>query len=277
MFYDPDKVADIVANLRTAFLEEANDKVVQMTMLCNEAQTADGAGDEQVRALRRELHSLKGQGTAIGFASITALSHSLEDRLESVAPGAVWDVEPVLRYLEQMDTIIESGIEPDEADVARMLSDLAAQPDAHFTGKAVSGSPNSQIMLVCNSRTIRFKAMREIERLGFEVASFADPFQSLAHAVRARPACVLCWATLDGISGVDLIHALRAMSVTQAIPAVLLTSFGPGHPSMASLPDSVPVVQLDTQMGEGIGRAFNDLDVQAPGQAPGSADNPSSR
>jgi CheY-like chemotaxis protein/HPt (histidine-containing phosphotransfer) domain-containing protein len=262
MSYDPDMVADVVANLRGAFLEEANDKVLQMAALCNAAATADGNAVEDLRALRRELHSLKGQGTAFGFETITVLAHRLEDLLDTVAAGAPWSPETVLRYVEKIDDVVEAGVDPGAEGRDAMLAELA---DLRIDPRraAVDGdAPPPEVLLVCKSRTIRFKATREIEAYGFSVVAVAEPLQAMAHAARTQPACVFCSATLEGLSGFDLIHALAAMPSTRAIPGVLLTSFDADHPDVRVLPDGVGVVQLDQTMSDGIARAFSSLELR---------------
>jgi len=50
-------------------------------------------------------------------------------------------------------------------------------------------------------------------------------------------------AVLDGLSGVDLACAVRAMPSTRASRFALTTSFEPGRDALKALPKDVPIIR----------------------------------
>ncbi|KFA90243.1 hybrid sensor histidine kinase/response regulator [Archangium violaceum] len=67
---------------------------------------------EQLIALKREVHSLKGSAASLGLADIEQLMHALEDGLARCAPGHVPPpglVETTLRILSAMEAALNRG------------------------------------------------------------------------------------------------------------------------------------------------------------------------
>ncbi|WP_257456132.1 hybrid sensor histidine kinase/response regulator [Archangium lipolyticum] len=85
---------------------------------------------EQLIALKREVHSLKGSAASLGLADIEQLVHAIEDALARCSPGHVPPpglVESTLRSLTAIETAInrgDAGEQPAVENLAQLLSGL---------------------------------------------------------------------------------------------------------------------------------------------------------
>lgn len=65
-----------------------------------------------------------------------------------------------------------------------------------------------------------------MEQAGFEVTSAADGEQALEQVATHTPDVVLLDISLPGISGFDVLEALRTRSATALLPVIMLTAHG---------------------------------------------------
>lgn len=83
------------------------------------------ASEETMRSLLRELHTLKGEASLMGFSQITAVIHGLEELLRPQSQGARADAttgDLVLRGLDLVSSAVESGTDTPEGGAAELLS-----------------------------------------------------------------------------------------------------------------------------------------------------------
>ena len=89
--------------------------------------------------------------------------------------------------------------------------------------------------------------------------------------MRGRPDLIVASAVREGLSGSDLIGALKATPATRRVPLALLTSFAPGHSSLAKLPDGVPVIRKGPEFGDDLARALAHCGIVCGRHPPGRA------
>src|SRR3989338_6728133 len=83
------------------------------------------------------------------------------------------------------------------------------------------------------AEAIRFLLTRD----GCEVEVLADGHAAVAAVARALPDLVILDLMLPGMSGLEILSALRADPVTVAVPVLMLTAKGQGrHPPAAPPP-----------------------------------------
>ncbi|MFY0530299.1 hybrid sensor histidine kinase/response regulator [Archangium gephyra] len=103
----------VLRSLWPIFAAETREQLqtIGTAVLGLEQGTADQAS-EQLTALKREVHSLKGSAASLGLADIEQLMHALEDGLARCAPGHVPPpglVETTLRILSAMEAALNRG------------------------------------------------------------------------------------------------------------------------------------------------------------------------
>ncbi len=250
---------EIVEGLRQSFLDDSVDRISKMQQCLNGEPPNGRDTPDAFYDFRRELHSLKGTGSALGFPSISLIAHHLEDYLEQITETQFIGNSDIQTFVDRVGEIIEAGVEPDEKECRTILRGLpryGRQTDAEV--RASKGD----IVLVSSARTIRHKVRRELEAFRFRVITVPDPIEAIPLIVRSEPDIVVCAATLDRLSSFDLIHALVAMPSTAHIPVALLTSFKADHPDVAALPDGVPVIGLGPNMRDELALALSALEYR---------------
>ncbi|MCY1076625.1 hybrid sensor histidine kinase/response regulator [Archangium lansingense] len=121
----------VLRSLWPIFAAETREQLqtIGTAVLGLEQGTAEQAA-EQLTALKREVHSLKGSAASLGLADIEQLVHAMEDALARCAPGHVPPpglVEATLRSLSAMEAALnqgDSGEMPAIDGLASLLSAL---------------------------------------------------------------------------------------------------------------------------------------------------------
>lgn len=247
--------AQLLAQLTREFLEDASERMTLLTALFEEAIHDKNVATENLHAFRRELHTLKGQGGSFGFPSVSIIAHRFEDFLLDFEDGDDWGLGSVQKYLDILDRIIQEGQEPSPKEVKEYLKSLPASitaPDSRIT-----------VLWVCSARVIRHKVRRDLESFGFSVISMNDPFDAMRYLCKATPEFLISSATLDGISGFELIRVVSELEQTRHIPSILVTSLKPGHAQIEQMPKHVPVVRLTPNIGNDLALALSSLEYKA--------------
>jgi 4-hydroxy-tetrahydrodipicolinate synthase len=79
----------------------------------------------------------------------------------------------------------------------------------------------------------------------------------IAQTVAGNPDMIIASAMMEGMGGVDLACALKAIKATKRIPFVLLTSFDAKHPELALLPKMAAVMRHDRDVDAEIATALD--------------------
>ena len=246
-------------DLRSEFIETARETLDGMMSSFRAAEAESADPEVACQAFLRSAHSLKGMGGMFGFHSISVIAHLLEDRMRRFAAAEFGDRGDVVPFLDLMSRIVEGGVDPDEATLRRILSDLAtatASPLDDPGGRRT-------VVIVAGSGTIGQLVRHGLEESGFCGISHSDPYEALSFIVRTRPDAVVCTAELAGLSGFDLVHGLVAIPATADIPVALLTSHGADHPRVKALPRAAACVHVGPEMVDKLVAAFGREPVSA--------------
>ena len=85
-------------------------------------------------------------------------------------------------------------------------------------------SDNKRALIVEDSRTIASIVKHYLQLEGFEVLVAADGAVGLETAFRERPRVIVTDVNMPGMSGLDMVKALRADAGTRDIAILMLTS-----------------------------------------------------
>lgn len=241
---------DIVANLTQEFLGESSDRLARMQVSLTNLAGAKGANREAILDLSREIHSVKGSAANFHFRTVATVAHRFEDYMSATLDQTPLPIEDYQRFVDCLSDLIELGREPDPKQSAKMQSTLPVLAD--FDPTSVSAKPG-RALVVIRARTMGHMLSRELANCGFRAQTALDVFDAVRLSVTERPDIVLTSAVMDGISGVDLINALRSIKATADLPCAVVTSFDRDHPELAGLPKDAGVVRLGKTLSDDLG------------------------
>ncbi|RMD65326.1 MAG: response regulator [Alphaproteobacteria bacterium] len=234
----------IFAALRQDFLVEARERLDDMEAVVT---GCDGDSAEALICLHREAHSLKGFAGSVGFPSITLIAHRLEDYLAEVRVLDRIHADNVLIFIDRLRAIVEAGQDPGDAKTGALLRTLPAHIGLGIDANEIR---RIEVVLVTPARAVGRMVAAELRALGLRVTTLHSPWEAIETTARTEPDLVITSAVMDGVTGIDLARALRAMSVTEHLNLALLTSLAADDPTMRRLPGNVPVIRLGPSLTE---------------------------
>ena len=241
---------DIVANLTQEFLGESSDRLARMQVSLTNLASAKGDKRETILSLSREIHSVKGSAANFQFRTVATVAHRFEDHMSATLDQTPLPIEEYQQFVDCLSDLIELGREPDPKQSAKMQAKLPILAD--FDPTSVAAKPG-RALVVIRARTMGHMLSRELANCGFRAQTALDVFDAVRLSVTDRPDIVLTSAVMDGISGVDLINALRAIKATADLPCAVVTSFDRDHPELAGLPQDAGVVRLGKTLSDDLG------------------------
>jgi len=249
-------IDDIVANLTQEFLGDSTDRMARMQVSLTNLVGKGGANREAVLDLSREVHSVKGAAANFQFRTLATAAHRFEDYMAATLDGGTLPIEEYQRFVDIMSDLIDIGKEPDSSRASAILSGLPVL--AAFDPTSVTAQPG-RALVVIRARTMGHMLSRELANCGFLAQTALDPFDAIRLAATEKPDVVLTSAVMDGLSGVELIAALKSIKATAGIPCAVVTSFDRGHPELADLPKGTGVVRLGKTLSDDLAAALTNI------------------
>lgn len=211
---------ELEARLRGTFLADARTRVVRMRASLAELPA-------QLEALSHDAHTVRGGAAVCGVTGAVAAASRVEELLEArpvdtaAVEAAVGELE---RELERLGALPEAPPSEPRSETA-------------LTVVHVDDDPTSRALIE------RVLALRpHIRLVSVEEAGCA------ATCVRdERPALVLLDLRLPGVSGWEVLRAIRADPATRDVPVVLLSGDAGGEPD--ELPDALLTRRLQKPFG----------------------------
>ncbi len=240
-FHDP-----VIAQLRQEFLIDAAERI---DVIHDTLETTNGSGECALLAIRREAHKLKGMGGSFDFPVISLIARRLEDYMANLRALDAQNVADIKDYAGHLGKIIESGQDLDDEAAAVLLRHLPAHPASESESLECH---DVEVLLVSPSLAVSQITAHALRTLGCRVTTVGSAAEAIEIAVRTRPDLVVTSAVMDGVSGIDLVRALAAMSATEDLHSAVLTSFSKKHQQLKSLPPEVPVIRLGRNLNENL-------------------------
>jgi CheY-like chemotaxis protein/HPt (histidine-containing phosphotransfer) domain-containing protein len=247
----------ILAQLCSEFLVDAQDRLEDIAHELKTSQTPDSDAEETLLAIRRQCHSLKGMGGAFGFPTITLIAHRLEDylaRAHVINPRIVRDIN---FYCQRLLHIISNGEDPGPDAAAEIIHAL---PTFSLFDVEDIVPLSTEILLVTPSKTIGVIVGRELAGCGYKVTRFSNAWEAMQFAASTRPDLVITAAIMDVIDGVNLLRALSAMAPTADIPVALLTSLDIANRELEGLPSGVAIIRHGENFSEDLAEMLADFE-----------------
>jgi chemotaxis protein histidine kinase CheA len=246
---------EMMKQLEVEFHDDATERVDEMGELIAQIENG-GSADELLPTVRRLGHNLKGTAASFGYPAVSMIAHRLETYINDMRQ---WDpnaLKDLYLFTDKMSQMLDRATQPSDDEIAQIVRSLPAQSmgktpvNIDITVKVV------EIMLVTPTRTIAKLLSQQIIACGFRVNSVQDPIEGLTMALRTRPDMVITSQAMKGMTGVDLIRALKAIAVTEPIPAAILTSQELTAAVFERLPKGTMMLRTGEQFADDFGEAI---------------------
>ncbi|HVJ35695.1 MAG TPA: Hpt domain-containing protein [Terriglobia bacterium] len=248
---------DMMKQLDIEYHDDASERIAEMAQCLTQIGEV-GPTDALLQTVRRQGHNLKGTAASFGYPVVTMIAHRLETYLNDMRQWEPQALEDLYRFVDRMGEMLDRPHQPSDDEIAQIVRGLPAQS---LDRAAAAANLDIQIkvveiLLVTPTRTIAKLLSQQIIACGFRVNSVADPIEGLTMAIRTRPDMIITSQAMKGMTGVDLICALRAIAVTERIPACILTSQELGSAVFDRLPSGITMLRTGEQFADDFGSAI---------------------
>lgn len=233
--------------LRIEFVDDARDRLQVLYAAIDQLSKGVRTPAEVIGIVRLEAHNLKGMGTSFGYPTASLIAHRLEDYLAGVTSLSEGQIADVQVFLDRIAEVVDRAEQPALAETNRIIRALPVRYQFEITDVEIR---NVEVMLVTPSKVVAKKVAGEMAACGFRPVTVSDPIESISLAVRVPPDLLIASLVMDGLSGLDLIRGLHAMSVTRHVPMALLTSLSLDNPALKEIPDGVAVIRVGEHFGD---------------------------
>jgi chemotaxis protein histidine kinase CheA len=240
-------VRDVLEDMRESFLENAHQKLESLDEQVNTLWADRGAASSVLSAFRGIVHSLKGLGGSFGFPQVTMVCHHLETFVADWGEPTDAQLDGAQAFLDSLRRCLEFWPAPPDSKIQEIVDALP--------GKMPSEEPAAEeqlsdvkVLLVVQTDTIRQLGEFYLTEFGCQVTVVKSPAAAFEAAIEVKPALVLSSVVLDGLSGTDLIAALRAMKILEGTRFALLSSSSDALTE--NLPEDVAIIStIDLERG----------------------------
>ncbi|WP_448202672.1 Hpt domain-containing protein [Azospirillum sp. sgz302134] len=238
---------DLEDRLRVEFIDDARDRLEVMNTAIDGASKGTRDHGEAIGVLRLEAHNFKGMGTSFGYPTVSLVAHRMEDYLAGLKELDLRQLADTQVFVDRIAELVDRAEQPQLAETNRIIRALPVRYQFEITDVEIR---NVEIMLVTPSKVVAKKVGTELGACGFRTVTVSDPIESISLAVRVPPDMLIASMVMDGLSGLDLIRGLRAMSVTRDVPMALLTSMSLDNPALKEIPQGVSVIRVGEHFGD---------------------------
>jgi len=240
---------ELEVQLRNEFLGDARDRL-NSCQCALYAISKEGDRDERsLLTLHHEVHALKSMSASFGFPSIALIANRLADYIVELEEYSERGVSDIQAHLDRLADMVEAGEDLGEkaSEVLRGLPQRRSFEIDEIEMRDVD------VLVATPSRAVGHGVGRELAACGYRVTFAHGAIEAFGIAATMRPAIVIAAATLDVLSGFDLLRGLAAMDSTRAIRTAILTSFDDDHPELKRLPLDIGIVHLGDLLRDDLG------------------------
>ncbi|HYD31987.1 MAG TPA: Hpt domain-containing protein [Azospirillaceae bacterium] len=233
--------------LRVEFIDESHDRLARMNSVLNAVADDSLKEGDGIGQLALEAHSFRGAGTSFGYPGVSLIAHRMEDYMNGLTRLTEREVADLQTFTDRIAQLVDRVEQPQLAETNQIIRSL---PVRYVFDVADVEVRDVEVMLVTPGKVLAKKVGTELSACGYRVVTAHDPIESISLAVRMPPDMLMASLVMDGLSGLDLIRGLHAMSVTQHVPMVLMTSMALDDPSLKEIPAGVAVVRTGSQFSD---------------------------
>lgn len=249
---------DLEERLRLEFVDDARDRLQSLYDVLDGVAKGTRDPADVVGVVRLEAHNLKGMGTSFGYPAVSLIAHRLEDYLNGIRTVTPPQIADLQVFLDRIAEIVDRAEQPALAETNQIIRALPVRYQFEITDVEIR---DVEVMLVTPSKVVAKKVAAELAACGFRIVKVTDPIESIGHAVRVPPDMLIASLVMDGLSGLDLIRGLRAMSATKDVKMALLTSMSLDNPVLREVPPGVAIIRVGEHFSDDFANAVAAFDL----------------
>ena len=230
---------DIMAGLRRDFVDNSGDRLREVE--ANLHLIAEGRDDsgEALGTVKRLVHSIKGMGGTFGFSSVTVISHAIEDYIEAAVAIGAGQTRDIQKYLDQIWTILESGIDLDDEQVTAVVHGVVLEAIGTTTEAPRAGA---RVLCVMPRDVQRKMVAGQLTDLGLSVTSTGDVIKAIDLGITHRPEIIISSLVLNRLDGIELANVFANLEATAESRFILAPSAQIPAEKSGRLPGSSTVI-----------------------------------
>jgi adenylate cyclase len=217
---------------------------------------------EASTTMRHLLHEMRTPlGQILGYSEM--LQEEAQDRGQDDLVPDLQKIEAAARHLlRYVEDLFRPGAEAPVSAAASVAEESSRSAGEGSAGAARQGEPASGSLLVVDDEPRnRDLLSRRLERVGYRVTSAADGPSALRAIGQDDYDLVLLDVLMPGMSGLEVLDAIRRLHSTSDLPVVMATALGGSEDTVEALgrgandyvtkPFDFPVVmaRVETQLG----------------------------
>lgn len=246
---------------RQEAVDAIGDRIERLTWMLADCREGIVEAEEAIKAIKIDVHGIKGTGNTAGFPVISVFAHRLEDYLAEVQKfNQGPHLDDVQRFLDCIQDAVENDLDATNDEIAVLVRKLPTHAAASFNVEDVVVS-EVEVMLVVPAGVAGKMVAQELRECGYRVITVVDPFEAMQFVISTKPDVIIVSAILERLDGVDLACALKAMPSTRHMPVAILTSLDQGDERLKFLPASVPILHKGASFADDVAEAFATLKI----------------
>jgi len=243
-----------VEQFRQEFIETTSERLITIDDLITSMMNGSSS-DAALSEFLRHIHSIKGQGATFDFPIISQIAHRLEDYVETAPEHSLNQLTDIQRFVDIIRKILESGVNPDEAQTQNILSSLPVTAKG-FDDIETIDEPKPiedvQILLVMPKGTQRKIIGKELAACGFHIANAETPVDAIKYTIDHKPDIIIASRVMEQMGGREFASVLCDIKATKDCHIVIATTASRSTADLSDLPESTRVVHKGADFIEGL-------------------------
>lgn len=231
---------DLVAQFALEYRDSLQDRLRTIEKLMEELCRVGTLPTEQMQALHREVHSIKGTAPTFGETFLGTIAHRFEDYLRDIIETAASPPAGIWRYVDALMRQAERGKEPHGDEAAGILRDLPPPPSIE---PFLAQRKPIEVLLVGRADVQTRMILAELGGCGMRGTLLANEIQAIDTALRLKPELIMVSSVLERISGLELLAVFDAIRATRATAKMFLVSPPYTDDPSKQPPEGVPIVR----------------------------------
>ncbi|MCD6025354.1 MAG: two-component response regulator [Fibrobacteria bacterium] len=199
---------DLLKPLRGMYLAQLRERVESVASFIEQCR-AGAAQDNEKQVMKALAHKLAGSGTTYGFPLITQTARALEEALDDASTPD----SRLLALAESLQHVCD-----------QVLLSVERGAEGSLTGIQPAQEDTRPVLLSVDDDPVVRDTIAAVFQRDFNVVSAHEGAAALELARKHKPHLVLLDENMPGLSGTEVLQALRADEGLRGIPVIMLTA-----------------------------------------------------
>ena len=234
------------------FKEETQEVLGKISLLIGGVSDRPDSGIGLAKTIAEQVEKLAREADGLGLPQFEQVAKKFLIQLSGKSNLTMSDISTIYQWIEVLHRGLENKLNSNllfGAPKGQYSHQAGTKTAPVFNVKDIKKT-HLTIMLVVSDRTSALIIERELNACGYTVTHTSNAEVALDWAKQYRPELVICNASLNNWSGVQLAQQFRADEIGYQIPFAILTSFELNHPMLHGKPGPVQVIRKGVHFGE---------------------------